>query len=214
MNMRVLTLAASILSVAAFAQPTLPVSPAAIAQESEGVYQVRYFANLLAGDSYINATNAGTLSGIDPAGRICMNVYTFDPAEELISCCACPITPNGLVSLSARNDLISNTLTPGVPTSITVKLLSSLPVGGTCNASSPTPVNLVRGLKAWATTLHANTTVSPVAYQLTETPFANAELSGSELSKLSGFCAFIQANGSGFGICRSCRQGALGSQVQ
>jgi hypothetical protein len=184
-------------------------SPVGVGDE----YQIRYLANLDKGDSYVNFTNAGTLNGADPAGRICVNVYTFDPAEELISCCACPITPNGLNSLSARNDLISNTLTPGVPTSVTVKLLSTLPLpGNTCNPASPSATNLVRGLRAWATTLHLNTSGSPaVGYQQTETPFSRAELSFSELTKLTGFCAFIQANGSGFGICKSCRSGALGA---
>ena len=181
------------------------------------VYQLRYLANLDKGDSYVNLSNAGTLSGFAPAGNICANVYTFDPAEELISCCACPITPNGLVSLSARNDLISNTLTPGVPTSITVKLLSSLPTGAaatTCNPSSPTAATLVRGTRAWATTLHLNTSVAPApgVYQETETPFSVVELSASELAKLTSFCGFIQSNGSGFGICRSCRFGALGAE--
>jgi hypothetical protein len=178
------------------------------------VYQLRYLANLDKGDSYVNFTNAGTLSGFDPAGRICVNVYTFDPAEELISCCACPVTPNGLNSLSARNDLISNTLTPGVPTSVTVKLVASTTLaGGTCNPSSPNAANLVRGMRAWATTLHLNTSVLPApgVYQDTETPFTNAELSLSELSKLTSFCGFIQSNGSGFGLCKSCRFGALGS---
>jgi hypothetical protein len=41
-----------------------------------------------------------------------------------------------------------------------------------------------------------------------------AELSASELLKLTSFCNFIQANGSGFGICKSCRFGALGGQQQ
>ncbi len=178
---------------------------------SEDVYQVRYAGNLIAGDSFINLTNAGTLSGSDPAGRICVNVYTFDPAEELVSCCACPITPNGLASLSVREDLISNTLTPGVPTSVTIKLLSSLPVAGSCDAASPNSTNLVRGMRAWGTTLHAVTadTRGP-RLNVTETPFLKAELSASELAKLSSFCGFIKAIGSGFGICRSCRFGALG----
>jgi hypothetical protein len=179
---------------------------------AEGVFQIRYLANLDKGDSYVSFSNAGTLSGADPAGRLCVNVYTFDPAEELISCCACPVTPNGLNSLSARNDLISNTLTPGVPTSITVKLLSSLPVSGVCNAAAPTAGTLVRGMRAWATTLHLNTSGSPaIGYQHTETPFSRAELSVSELAKLTAFCSFIQSNGSGFGICKSCRTGALGA---
>jgi hypothetical protein len=209
MNMRVLFLAVLVFSMAAFAQ-SLPLA-APVVPEADGVYQLRYLANLNVGDSYVNLTNAGTLSGFDPAGRICVNVYTFDPAEELISCCACPVTPNGLNSLSARNDLISNTLTPGVPTSITVKLLSSVPLpGGVCNPSSPNAANLVRGMRAWATTLHLNTSGSPaVGYQLTETEFSKVELSATELAKLTGFCAFIQANGSGFGICKSCRFGAL-----
>src|ERR1700680_1006263 len=196
MNMRVLFLAVFVFSMAAFAQ-SLPFA-GGVVPEADGVYQLRYLANLDKGDSYVNLTNAGTLSGFDPAGRICVNVYTFDPAEELISCCACPVTPNGLNSLSARNDLISNTLTPGVPTSITVKLLSSVPLpGNTCNAASPNAANLVRGMRAWATTLHLNTSVLPApgVYQETETPFSVAELSASELAKLTGFCAFIQANG-------------------
>src|SRR5438552_4106233 len=164
MNMRVLFLAVFVFSMAAFAQ-SLPLA-APIVPEADGVYQLRYLANLNQGDSYINLTNAGTLNGFDPAGRICVNVYTFDPAEELISCCACPVTPNGLNSLSARNDLISNTLTPGVPTSITVKLLASLPIGGACNPNTPQDANLVRGMRAWATTIHLNSSGSPaVGYQ-------------------------------------------------
>ncbi len=230
MNMRVLFLAVFVLvlSTAAFAQ-SLPVA-GGVVPEADGVYQLRYLANLNQGDSYVNLTNAGTLDGRAPAGNICVNVYTFDPAEELISCCACPITPNGLVSLSARNDLISNTLTPGVPTSITVKLVSSAVfntaganISATaCNASGPLTVAganpgnfLTRGMRAWATTLHLNTSGSPaVGYQLTETEFSKAELSATELSKLTSFCGFIQANGSGFGICKSCRFGALGGELR
>ena len=97
-------------------------------------FQTRYSSNLASGDSVINATNtgAGSTSPFPTQnGNICVNVYTFSPDEQLISCCACPITPDGLVSLSARNDLISNTLTPGVPTSIVIKLLAS--------AGSPKP---------------------------------------------------------------------------
>jgi hypothetical protein len=236
MNMRVLFLAVFVLvlSTAAFSQ-SLPISNTpnvgpGVVPEADGVYQVRYLSNLNQGDSYVNLTNAGTLDGRAPKGNICVNVYTFDPAEELISCCTCPITPNGLASLSARNDLISNTLTPGVPTSITVKLVSSsvwdkkanisatacdASTVGTGTAATPDGNVLTRGMRAWATTLHLNTSGSPaVGYQLTETEFARAELSASELDKLNQFCGFIKANGSGFGICKSCRFGALGGQQQ
>jgi len=37
---------------------------------------------------------------------------------------------------------------------------------------------------------------------------------GTELAALSSVCSFIQANGTGFGICKSCRLGALGGAKQ
>jgi hypothetical protein len=215
MNMRVLFLAALAFSMVAYSQ-TLPVVPG-VAAEADGVYQLRYFANLTAGDSFIDITNAGTNSGFDPDGRVCANLYVFDPAEELVACCACNITPNGLASFSLRNDLIFNTLT-GSPLlkGVTVKVLASLPlpVGGggvptftsICNPSTPNNANLVRGLKVWGITLHNDTTLPALAqpFLLTETEFAKAELSATELAKLTGFCRFIQIVASNFGICRNC----------
>jgi hypothetical protein len=186
--------------------PTTPLS-------SDGAFQVLDPGHLDVGDSVVNITNAGTLNGFDPVGRICANVYVFDPNEEMVSCCSCMITPNGLNSLSVRNDLISNTLTPGVPTAVVIKLLASTPVGATCDASSPNAANLVRGMRAWGTNLHALPT-TPVTYGVTEYPFSIAELSPTELSKLTSFCGFIQSNGSGFGICKSCRFGALGADLR
>jgi hypothetical protein len=59
-------------------------------------------------------------------------------------------------------------------------------------------------------TLHALPTI-PVTYGSTETPFSAVELSTSELTKLTSLCQFIQSNGSGFGICKSCKTGGLGA---
>ena len=176
---------------------------ASVAFAQDGAFQVKYASNLNIGDSVFNITNDGA-SG----GNICANVYTFSPDEQLISCCSCVVTPNGLVSLSANSDLVSNTLTPAHPTSIVVKIISS---SGACNPSSVT--TLASGLLAWGTTLHAAPT-TPVTYQVTETAFSNAGLSASELARVTSFCGFIQANGSGFGICKSCRLGGLGAVSQ
>src|ERR1700675_2498179 len=146
-----LTLAALAFSTVAFSQIVNTATPDA--------FQVRYASNLNIGDSVINVTNNGA-----SAGNICVNVYTFDPAEELVSCCTCSVTPNGLQSISVRGSLTSNPLTPAIPTSVVIKLIAS--AGGACNASSVT--GLAAGMRAWGTTIHALPT-TPVSYGVTET---------------------------------------------
>ena len=212
------TIFASIaLSVVAFAQPNVTV---------DTPYQIRYVANLNLGDSVINITNsgargAGLAAGTTAAttGAICVNVYAFSPDEQMISCCSCPVTPNGLVSLSTRRDLVNNTLTPAVPTAIVVKLVASVPVGGSCSGSAANWGPLTSGMLAWGTTVHAGAAAGSAAV-ITETPFLPAMLSGAgpdgfvgigEATRLQSLCTFIQANGSGFGICSTCRLGGLGA---
>jgi hypothetical protein len=184
-------------------------------------FQVSYMPNLNLGDSVINVTNPGSLgaalaagTSASTTGAICLNVYAFSPDEQMISCCSCPVTPNGLVSLSGRQDLISNTLTPAVPTSIVVKLLATVPVGGSCNgsAASVSALTLANSVNAWGTKVHAGTV--PATATVTETAFSGATLSFGELNRLGSLCSFINGNGSGFGICRSCRLGGLGSNRQ
>ena len=154
-------------------------------------------------------------------GAICANIYTFTPDEQMVSCCSCPVMPNGLQSLDVKADLATNTLTPAVPTAVVIKLLATAPVNNSCNnsAAAVTSAKLVSGLTAWSTTLHA----LPVAgtFGVTENPFQNATLSTGtrgndigELNRLGQLCNFIIANGSGFGQCRSCRLGGLGTVRQ
>ena len=196
------------LSVVAFAQPNVTV---------DSPFQVRYVANLNLGDSVVNITNggargAGLAAGTSAAttGAICVNVYAFSPDEQMISCCSCPVTPNGLVSLSARRDLVNNTLTPAVPTAIVVKLLASTPVGNSCSGSAAAPGALTSGMLAFGTTVHAGAAAGSDA-AITETQFLPATLSAGEFARLTNLCTFIQANGSGFGICSTCRLGGLGA---
>jgi hypothetical protein len=142
------------------------------------------------------------------AGTICANVYAFSPTEQMISCCSCPVSSNGLRSFSVQSDVLSNTLTASKPTSVVIKLLASLPRGG-CNASSPRVISLARGMAAWGTTLHAQPSGS---YGITETKFLSSGLSTPELSRLTTLCGFIQNTGSGFGLCTSCSPGGLGGK--
>jgi hypothetical protein len=202
------------LAVSAYAQnPITADSP----------YQVRYASNLTHGDSVINITNtgargAGLASGTSASitGSICANVYVFDPSEEVVSCCSCPVTPNGLVSLSAQGDLISNPLTRGTPTSVVIKLLATVPVGGSCTNSAllaGTPT-LAPGMAAWGTTLHANTSAAAGTYAVTETAFTPSTLSAGELARLAYTCGIVANQGSGFGVCASCRLGGLAASKQ
>lgn len=200
---------------------TMVTAVAAFSQTVDSPFQVRYASNLSAGDSVINISNSGASgaalqSGTTATitGALCANVYAFTPDEQLVSCCSCPVTPNGLVSLSAKNDLASNTLTPAVPTALVIKLLATAPVAGSCNnsAAAVTTATLVPGMLAWGTTIHA--TPAAGTYGVTETAFSPATLSGGELNRIGQLCNFIIANGSGFGVCRSCRLGGLGTVRQ
>src|SRR3954470_17295529 len=114
-------------------------STVVFAQAHDSTFQVRYASNLTSGDSVINITNTGAngASLFGPgfggqAGNICVNVYAFSPDEQLISCCSCLVTPNGLVHVTANNDLVSNTLTGIRPNSIVIKLIATTAgAGGT-----------------------------------------------------------------------------------
>jgi hypothetical protein len=211
-----LTLAVLAFSTAAFAQSVGNVQSA-----PSDVFQINYAANLNIGDSFLNFTNSGatTNSSCDSDGTVCLdiagpstsqslciNLYTFDPQEELIACCTCSATPNALVSLSVVKSLISNPLTPAIPTSVVVKAVATT---GTCDAANPGP--LAHGLVAWGTTLHQNTSTAAKTYSVTETPFSQAALTAAELNHISSFCGFIKADGSNFGICGGCPSNGLGA---
>jgi hypothetical protein len=185
--------------------------PQTLNSVAPAIFQVHYFSDLPVGSSVINFTNSGAeTTAAGGPGNICANVYTFSPDEQMISCCSCVVTPNGLLSLSVKDDLISNPLTGAVPNSAVVKFVATS--GTTCNPSNITlaPVsNLsVGGLLAWGTTVHA-LPGTPTRYGLTETPFQVAIPSVGELNKLTSVCGFIQTSGSGSGICKSCRTGGL-----
>ncbi len=194
-----------------------------LANFSKVSFLERYAANLNIGESYIDITNTGAngASLYGPGfvttnpGNICVNVYAFDPSEDLISCCSCLVTPDQTVNLGVIRDLTVNTLTPANPTSVTVKLLSSLAGGdgtGTSCANTAalvTSATLASGMAAWGTTPHA--TPASGTYATTETAFTPATLSVGELASIGNRCAFILGNGSGFGVCNSCRAGALGA---
>ncbi len=199
-----------------------------------GAYQVHYVTHIQSGgDSFIDITNDGqsanpgngNVAGTN--GSLCVGVYFFDPNEELQACCACEVTPNGLISLSVRANNINN-LTSEFPDSEVVKLLAwsatststatgtlfspgspinPTPGASVCNAANPG--TLAAGMHAWGTHLHSAT---PGPFAVTETEFSRALLSTFEYNRLTSFCGYNQFAGSGnFGQCVGCQANGLGA---
>lgn len=175
-----------------------------------GEFQVGYIANLNAGDSHINISNDGASSNGTPAspgGNLCVGVFAFDPTEELLTCCSCLVTPDGLASLSAQAINLTS-LTTENPSSVVIKLLAFQgTTAAACSGSliSSTSSPLASGLQAWGTTLHA----LPIGgYTVTENKLSVGVLSAAEFAHLSEACLFNQINGSGsFGQCKGCATG-------
>jgi hypothetical protein len=212
MQLRNVLLATLACTVGAFAQnPITADSP----------FQVSYAANPSAGESYINIINDGANGAVllgpglgASAGNICVNVYAFAPDEQEISCCSCLITPNSVVNLGVTADLTGETLTGVVPTSVVVGLVATLAgatgSGTSCSGSAYTAGHLVNGMIAYGTTPQPAGNV----YNAVEHTFVPATLSAGEYASIVARCANIVGNGSGFGICNSCRAGALGAAKQ
>ncbi len=179
----------------------------------EDAFKVGYASQLNQADSIINIVNAGTSAVVtgtmispanDPGlGNICLNIYVFNPDEELEACCSCRVTPNELISFSyiggvnGAPGLLSNTANPNSANfaSAVTKLVAT--TGNVCNNTRPTPPpngqpgnvtaaqpltfsNLAAGLTAWTT--HAHLTNGPanadgtLPVNITERKFAEKSL--------------------------------------
>ena len=79
------------------------MSSAAFAQ---GSYFVDYYSNNVGpGNQGIGVINVG-VNGTpltSPVGDICANVYVFDNTQEMVTCCACRITPNEMAQAYVLN---------------------------------------------------------------------------------------------------------------
>jgi hypothetical protein len=163
------------------------------AAQVRDVYQLNYFDNF-AGTPVtdqnvriINPGVQGTPMSSDQ-GTICADLYVFDANQEMTECCSCPITANGLLTLSIGHNLTFNTLQNINQTRGVVKIVSDRqPV---CDEKNPVATP---NLRAFGT--HLTNGV------LTETEFQSAPLQQDELSFLGQTCSFVQYLGSGRGVC-------------
>ena len=172
-------------------------STTAVAQDN--IFALSYFSNAHttnAPDGTLRVVNDGTLSDASPAGDLCASIYVFDSTEELNECCSCRVTPNGILSLSVNTNLTSNTLTGKSPSRGVVKVVSSKPVGGVCDAKSVAPQTGIRG---WMTHVQRGTTT----YSLTEEELLDSTYGSSESADLAEDCTVLVELGTGQGVC-SC----------
>lgn len=171
------------------------------------VYMLNYYSNrnnAAGADAFVRIVNPGTQgTPLQPAteGAICADIYVFDATQEMVECCSCRITANGVLQLSLINDLTQNPLTGfPAPNSGVIKVVSD--DRANCNETHPVPVKRLLG---WAT--HLQQPVSGT-FVTTEDHFQDAPLGSgggsqqSELDFLGQTCSFVHYLGSGKGICQ------------
>jgi hypothetical protein len=169
----------SMLAIALFvgiAAPNAGAQAAPIVADPS-VYFVSYFANNVAAapDETARFVNDG-----DTGGNLWAAFYVFDDSQELTECCACEITPDGLLSESVKTQLTANPLTGKVPTRGVIKVISS-------SSDDPTNVVPTTGLRGWATHIQV---VKGSTYSITETAFSDANLVNAEQKLLQNLCYY------------------------
>jgi hypothetical protein len=211
---------------------------------SEGdndAYRLGYYggANFGFPAAEVNIVNPGSTGGYskfdpnapgDDFGDLCANIYVFTADQEMVECCSCFISPNGLRTLNIDVDLTANPLTSTAPHSGLIKIVSSdidsSQGDGACSGVSTNPAGKAEftdvagapyepegSLRTWST--HIRPTTASL-FTLTEASFRHADLGHkhfgdstssedrdgtSELRKLQQQCHFIALAGSGKGHC-------------
>ena len=195
---------------------TLMLGGNAFADGGGDVYFVTYYSNANtsgAPDGTLRIINDGDRATAAPEGvengTLFADIYVFDDSQEMISCCSCQITADGLLSESVNKQLTSNTFTGrGELTRGVIKVLSS---GYGPDPTVPIPT---AGLRGWATHVEATTTTFPAPgpgyavnavekgpWFVTEDALADSNLTPIEQGNLEALCSYGLTIGSGYGLC-------------
>ncbi|HUE53453.1 MAG TPA: hypothetical protein VMO80_14010 [Terriglobales bacterium] len=148
------------------------------AQFENSDYFVTYYSNANtagAPDATVRIINDGD------AGNLWAAFYVFDDSQELTECCACFVSPDGLLSESVNKELTANPLTgPPLKTRGAIKVISSA-------TPDPTAAVAVPGLRGWAT--HIQRT-GATTFAVTEADLADSNLAPGEQTLLQELCLF------------------------
>src|SRR5208282_3641289 len=195
-----------------------------------GIELQDYFsnANTTGGQGFVNITSPfeGNQTATNPVvqeGEMCAMIYVLNTDQAVEACCGCPITADGLLTLSISGNLAPNPVASGrILHDGSIRILSTainsaitgltLPKGVNCDAVTgaccdPTaeggakPLVPQLDLVAWAN--HVQNT------QITEAEFQATPSAESDLTSLPSACAFAIEAGSGQGVC-TCGTGGFG----
>jgi hypothetical protein len=190
--------------VLAIALAIATISGVASSQD-DSPFTTNYFSNNTtegAPAGTLRLSNDGATVGLSFVGgfssrTLCANIYVFAGDQQLVECCGCPVTPNGLVEENINTNLLGNTLTRVVPNEGVIQIVATVDTG-VCDPTSN--ASLARGLTAWTT--HIENQVGG-QFPVSVTQNSPSTLSSAELLVLRSDCDFAVALGSGFGVC-SC----------
>jgi|ERR1039458_3208933 hypothetical protein len=144
------------------------------------VYFVTYFSNNLPLLATVPDATVRFINDGDTSGNLWAAFYVFDDSEEMTECCACVITPDGLLAESVKTQLTAAPLTGKVPSRGVIKVISS-------STADPTNVVPTAGLRGWATHIQKS---GASTYAITETTFADSNLVPAERSLLQSLCFY------------------------
>jgi hypothetical protein len=169
---------------------------------------------------FVNPTyHVNSISGIDThdVGGLCAMIYVYDDDEEPIECCGCPITNDGVLTLSVEDNLTSNPFSGRPIAHGTIHVIAAAPNAPSsldfCDATGqigpivPTPT-----IREWIKHVSAEVAVTPYPItgvvdnfgniaSITEVEFLPSVLRALQLTELENDCTFIRQDGSGAGVC-------------
>ena len=198
---------------------TLMFGGSALAQGDNSYYFVTYYSNANtsgAPDATLRIVYDGDLATTETEGvpntNIWADIYVFDDSEELQDCCACEISPDGLLSESVNKQLVNNAVSVTGRAEINrgvIKVVGD-PTGDPTSIYVKDPAPGLRGtmthVQSTSTTVSNTSPYSSTGkapFYVTEAPLADSNLSPAESEALSESCSLAITLGSGFGVC-SC----------
>jgi hypothetical protein len=190
------------------------MSAAAFAQTSQttnveiGNYMVGYYTGANQGlpDAQMHIINPGSSGGFGNAdgtptaipmgGDLCANIYVFTPDEQMIACCSCKVSPNGMQGFSLATDLTANPLTSILPHAGAIKVVASPGGGRSGNLGEPPD-----GPSAAFTT--GNACDAGSWYPSFSSSFDEATRDGGRVPQLQTWITHVRTLGTPFGASNS-----------